>query len=159
MSKSPVETSDDDICQVEAILNHKDINGVSVSIQKIRLYSVILERYIQQKLHYFVKWENYGNEHNSWLPRDHFFDQTLVDEYHANCASNVGKTTSPSLNGKSNMAKVRIHSRCLISRVPMSFECVSFSFRKQIERSASNMTDSSSDSPFVSWFCAFFLFA
>ena len=39
---------------------------------------------INQKLHYLIKWEGYGIEHNSWEPADDVHTPECIMEFHQN---------------------------------------------------------------------------
>lgn len=50
----------DDIYQVEEILAHKIIN---------------------KKLHYFIKWQSWSEEYNTWEPEKNIKDKSLIENY------------------------------------------------------------------------------
>lgn len=58
---------DDSLYQIDQIVDHRRIaNSRTVN-----------------RLEYLVKWLNYDNRHNSWIPADNFFSQKMVHDYHA----------------------------------------------------------------------------
>ena len=49
-----------EVYQAEKIMSHKEANG---------------------GIEYFIKWENWGHEHNTWEPGDNILDEELVEDY------------------------------------------------------------------------------
>ena len=43
---------------------------------------ILDSRMINRKLHYLVKWDGFGIEHNSWEPWDNIHAPDLVSEFH-----------------------------------------------------------------------------
>jgi hypothetical protein len=49
--------------------------------QEFEIEKILDHKYVNGRLHYLVKWKNYGTEHNSWEPRENFAAPDAVTRY------------------------------------------------------------------------------
>jgi hypothetical protein len=61
---------------IDTTLNNKTLHNNSYEIQYIIKHKELYDKY-----EYFVKWRNYGKEHNSWIKECDFNEKDILDEY------------------------------------------------------------------------------